>query len=441
MKTLDRYILTHQIGPFGFGLGVVIFILVLDFLYKNLDMLLGKGIPISVSLQLIVLSIGWMLVLAIPMAVLIAVLISFMRLASDNEIVAMRSAGLSLFRASRSVLIASTLLSLLLIPINNYVVPETNHRLANLLVAIHKKKPAIQLRDGIFMNDIKGYSILVDKVKGRKLEGITVSKLVAGKPAQTIRAKRGELYFADDGVTLVLKLRDGEIHDVDEKDPKRYLRVSFSEHVINIPDAGSKLEITDREYRGDREMSIEMMKSEISKQRSMIQKAEDQVESILYQSAEVLSFLRSFAEADTILHPSKRIGSQVEQSLEHLRSLSFQVQGSKRRISSLTVEIHKKIAISFACLVFALIGVPIAVLAKEGGTGGGIAISTGFFAIYYVFLTSGEKLADRGYVNPILSMWAANIILGISGIYIFHRVNHQLPFLPRWIKGSRRGKR
>ncbi len=440
MKTLDRYIFTQQIPPFGFGLAVVIFILILDFLYKNLDMLLGKGIPLAVSFQLIVLSIGWMVVLAIPMAVLIAVLTSFMRLASDSEIVAMRSAGLSLFRVARPVLIASTILSILLIPVNNYLVPETNHRLANLLIAIHKKKPAIQLRDGIFMNDIKGYSILVDKVKGRKLEGITISRLVAGKPAQTIRARKGEMYFADDGVTLVLKLKDGEIHDVDEKDPKRYLRASFSEHTINIPDAGSKLEITEREYRGDREMSMGMMKSEISNQRSAIENAQDQVRSILYQTAEILSNLRSFSETDSSSYITRKMGSHIEQSVERLRSLTFQVDASQRRIRALTVETHKKIAISFACLVFALIGVPIAVVAKEGGTGGGIAISTGFFAIYYVFLTSGEKLADRGYLNPVISMWAANIILGIAGVYIFHRVNNQLPFLPRVIKRSHGGK-
>lgn len=439
MKTLDRYILTQQIPPFGFGLAVVIFILILDFLYKNLDMLLGKGIPLSVSFQLILLSIGWMIVLAIPMAVLIAVLISFMRLASDREIVAMRSAGLNLLRIARPVLIASTLLSVLLIPINNHLVPETNHRLANLLAAIHKKKPAIQLRDGIFMNDIKGYSILVHKVKGRKLEGITISRFQPGKPAQTIRAKQGEMYFADDGVTLVLRLKNGEIHDVDEKDPKRYLRVVFSEHSINIPDAGSKLEITERRYRGDREMSIPMMKSEIVKQMQSIRSAESETESILYQSAEILSNLRSFCQSDSIGYHPPKMGPYIERSIETLGRIKFRVDSSERRIRALRVEVHKKIAISFACLVFTVIGIPIAVAAKEGGTSAGIAISTGFFAIYYVFLTTGEKLADRGYLHPVLSMWAANIILGIAGVYIFYRENNQLPLLPFSVRTSRGG--
>jgi lipopolysaccharide export system permease protein len=437
MKTLHKYVLTQQIPPFLFGIFIIIFILILDFLYKNLEMLIGKGIPISASAELLLLSLGWMIVMAVPMAVLIGTLISFMRLASDNEITAMQTSGLSLTSISKPVLIAAVLLSFAMIPVHNYVVPETNHRLANLLVSIHKKKPALQLRDGVFMNEIKGYSILVNKSMGREIEGVTISRLVEGKPAQTIRAERGELYFTDDGNTLVMKLYNGEIHDVDEKDPKRYLRLKFTEHTLNIPGVGRELVRIDREYRGDREMGIGALRAEIASYQEKVVAQTAQVESVVVKNALALPELRETASQGQ--GGKKGIVSALTSTSEKIKSLKNQVDSYKRRMRSLAVEAHKKTALSFACIVFVLIGIPIGVRTKEGGAGSGLVISILFFAVYYAFLSAGEKLADRGYVLPFLSMWAANIVLGAIGLYLFIRADRELPFIPRhlklWVKG------
>jgi lipopolysaccharide export system permease protein len=443
MKTLHRYILTQQIPPFLFGIFVIIFILILDFLYKNLEILIGKGIPFLVSAELLVLSLGWMIVMAVPMAVLIGTLISFMRLASDNEITAMRTSGLSLYAISRPLIIASFVLSFLMIPVHNYLVPETNHRLANLLVAIHKKKPAMQLRDGVFMNDVKGYSILVNKSTGSEIEGVTISRLIEGKPAQTIRADRGEIFFAPDGVTLVMKLYDGEIHDVDQKDPKRYLRLKFTEHTLNIPDAGSELVRTDRDYRGDREMSINDLLEEMDKYKGKIVDQGPQVASIVKEAAASLpAFCAAPASAGEAPEENRAgVVKSLNTATDKLKTLQVQIESYERRVRSLSVEAHKKIAISFACVVFVLIGIPIGIRTKEGGAGSGLVVSILFFAVYYAFLNSGEKLADRGYVFPSLAMWAANILLGAVGIYLFIRANKELPFFPQALKNAVRSLR
>jgi len=443
MKTLHRYILTQQIPPFLFGIFVIIFILILDFLYKNLEILIGKGIPFLVSAELLILSLGWMIVMAVPMAVLIGTLISFMRLASDNEITAMRTSGLSLFAISKPLIIASFVLSFLMIPVHNYLVPETNHRLANLLVAIHKKKPAMQLRDGVFMNDVKGYSILVNKSTGSELEGVTISRLIEGKPAQTIRADRGEIFFAPDGVTLVMKLYDGEIHDVDQKDPKRYLRLKFTEHTLNIPDAGSELVRTDRDYRGDREMSINDLLAEMDKYKGKIVDQGPQVAKIVKETAAKFpAFCAAPASAgETGADDKVEIVKSLNNATDKLKTLQIQIESYERRVRSLSVEAHKKVAISFACVVFVLIGIPIGIRTKEGGAGSGLVVSILFFAVYYAFLNSGEKLADRGFIFPSLSMWAANLLLGAVGIYLFIRANRELPFFPQAIKNAVRSLR
>jgi lipopolysaccharide export system permease protein len=439
MKTLHRYVLTQQIPPFLFGIFIIIFILILDFLYKNLEMLIGKGVPVGASAELLLLSLGWMIVMAVPMAVLIGTLIAFMRLASDNEIVAMHTSGLSLTAISSPILIAAVVISFIMIPVHNYIVPETNHRLANLLVSIHKKKPALQLRDGVFMNDIKGYSILVNKSMGNEIEGVTISRLIEGKPAQTIWAERGEIHFADDGNTLVMNLFNGEIHDVDEKDPKRYLRLKFTEHTLNIPGVGRELVRVDREYRGDREMSIGTLRSEIRDYRDKVAAQTAQVESLVVKNAMALPGLRDAAGANG---PDKKKGivASMTSTDEKIGTLRAQVDSYRRRMRSLDVEAHKKVALSFACFVFVLIGIPIGARTKDGSAGGGMVISILFFAIYYAFLSAGEKLADRGFILPSLSMWAANIVLGAVGLYLFIRADRELPFVPRRLKRWARGK-
>jgi lipopolysaccharide export system permease protein len=438
MKTLHRYVLSQQIAPFLFGIFIIIFVLVLDFLYKNLEMLIGKGVPLAVSAELLILSLGWMIVMAVPMAVLIGTLISFMRLASDNEIVAMRTSGISLFSIAKPLLIASVLLSFAMIPVHNYVVPETNHRLANLLVAIHRKKPALQIREGVFINDIKGFSILAEKVKGNELEGITISKLAEDKPAQTIRAERGEVHFAEDGNTLVLRLFNGQINDVDEKDPKRYLRLKFTEHTINIPDAGGKLVLLQREYRGEREMGLGALRKEIADLDRKIVGGRAQVRDIVVAAAGQVPDLRAAEISQGAAQGTGKITGLLTTTQDRIQAIMNQEMGYRRGIRSFSVEVHKKIAISFACAVFVLLGVPVGARSKEGGTGAGMVGSISVFAVYYAFLTAGEKLADRGFVPPFLSMWAANIVLGAIGLWLFIRANKELPFIPDRLRALRR---
>ena len=444
MRTLSRYILGQQIAPFLFGIFIIMFILILDFLYKNLEVLIGKGVPVLVSTELLLLSMGWMMVMAIPMAVLIATLISFMRLSSDNEIVAMKTGGMSLFAIARPVLAAGILLSFIMIPVHNFVVPETNHRLANLLVSIHRKKPALQLRDGVFMNDIRGYSILVNKSTGREIFGVTISKLEEGRPAQTIRAEHGEIFFSDDQNTLVMKLYNGEIHDVDEKDPKRYLRLSFNEHTMYIPEAGTQLIRLEREHRGEREMSITDLRAEVARVEEKIEAQGAQVTKLVRESsAELEDFYRdrtvvSESEERTTTRAATSIVSSTE---DKLRSVRNQIDSHRRRIRSLSVETHKKIALSFACIVFVILGVPLGVRSREASAGAGMMISILFFAVYYAFLKVGENLADRGLMPPMLSMWAANIVLGAVGIWLFLRANKEMPFIPLKFWHTRKGQR
>ena len=145
MRILERYVLREHLFPFLLGFSVVIFLLTLDFMFELVDLAVGKGVNVGVVLELFALSLGWMCALAFPCAVLIACLATFGRLSQDNEIAAMRSNGVNLARIIAAPLLAAAVLAVLLVLFNNYVLPETNHALYNLMVDVSRKRPTAQI--------------------------------------------------------------------------------------------------------------------------------------------------------------------------------------------------------------------------------------------------------------------------------------------------------
>lgn len=265
IRILPVYIVRQHIGPFLFGLVVITFVLVMDLIVDYLDLFLGRGVPFTTVLEVFFLSLGWMLALSIPMAVLVATLMAFGRLSQDHEIAAMRAGGLSFVQILTPVLLVSALLSGGLFAYNDRILPSANHRLANLLLDIHRKKPAIAIREGRFVN-VQGYSIHVRHLDERtsRMEDVRINRTREGTEVETIFAERGRMETSPDGNTLTLYLEDGEIHRVDETAPTRFNRLRFEKHQINLRGIGSELTRSDRKQKGDREMSIAEMRARIA---------------------------------------------------------------------------------------------------------------------------------------------------------------------------------
>ncbi len=258
-----RYLLRAHIGPFVFSLCTLMFLFLLQFVMKFIDQLIGKGLSAWVIIELIALSLAWMVVLAVPMAVLVATLMAFGELSSKNEITAMKASGMSIYRMIAPIGVAATIVAVALVWFNNYVLPEANHKAKTLMIDIRKTKPTLNLVPGLFSQDISGYSILVRKTFERSsdLEGITIYDYTNPNNSVVITAERGKISFSPDYRRIIMDLEDGEIHELDLLRMTSYRKLRFRNHRIVMNAEGFEFERSSEGAfsRGDRELSAQAM--------------------------------------------------------------------------------------------------------------------------------------------------------------------------------------
>jgi lipopolysaccharide export system permease protein len=433
VRILHTYILRQHLVPFLLGFGVVTFILEMDVLFDYLDLVVNRGVAPGIVAQLFALSLGYIIALSMPCAVLVAVLMTFGRLSQDNEITALRASGVNLLRVMAGPLAASVLLAAGLTLFNNHVLPESNHAFANLLIDIGRMRPTVKLQEGVFITDFPGYTLLVQSVNGRtnEMRGVTIYQMNPGGPPTTIIAERGFLSYSKSGRDAVLELKEGEIHEVppDEQGATRYRRLVFKTHIINIAGAGGMLERTVRDSRSDREMSARDLMAErdsVSRQYDMA--ALDrrmQLVSVGVQAGD-LGLLQPetqpfMARARATLARWMRQPDPLERLAEGRPDLRAEVElwrrerdGYRRRIAGLSVEVHKKYSLPAACVVFVLLGTPIGMRVRRAGPAVAF-VSVAFFLFYYLCLIGGEELANRLLLAPWLAMWLPNLVLGAWG--------------------------
>ncbi len=434
MRIFHTYILRLHLVPFLLGFAVVTFILVMDVLFDYLDLVLNRGVAVGVVLQLFILSLGYIIALSAPCAVLVAVLMTFGRLSQDNEITALRASGVNVASVLVGPLVAASLLAASLTYFNDRVLPESNHAFANLLIDIGRMRPTVKLQEGVFITDFPGYDMLVQSVNGRtnEMRGITIYQRNPGGHPTTILAKRGFLSYTRDGRTAVLELRDGEIHDIptEDGDTRKYRRLLFKTHVINIAGAGAILERSVRTQRSSREMSARALGSLrdslraqyrllLAGKRRHLQEVglpPDAVQALAPEAAPLPARLvalwgRLLGRGD----PLEAVQRQAPGLGTELAMWRVERTAMLRRLAELSVEIHKKFSLPIACVVFVLVGAPLGMRVRRAGPAVAF-LSIAFFIFYWMCLVGGEELARRSLFPPWLAMWLPNLVLGLLGI-------------------------
>jgi len=427
-----RYILKAHFAPFIISFFIVIFVFTFQFIYKYIDNLVGKGLSWWIITQLITLNLAWMVTLAGPMAVLIATLMAFGSLSSSNETTVMRASGLSPFKLLFPVLLFSGILCYGLILFNNKVLPEANHRTRVLMTDIQRTRPTFVIEAGRFSDDISGYNLLARKTyeNSNKLEGVFIIDNSNPVYSNTLTADSGQINFSKDYTKIILDLYNGEIHQIDKKNPNgSYRKIEFDKHIVSIDAQGFGFSNSDEGAftRGDRELSADSMRSIVNNINnsfnSDIQNSALQVQNLAIEYSRVnydTTKLDSAQKSINVLKIQSILNRYKGYKNKYLTQKQVQ-QANQKQADMYLVEIYKKYSIPFACVVFVLIGAPLGMITRKGGFGVAAGMSLGFFLLYWACLIGGEKLADRELLSPFLSMWVANIILGLAGVYLVFR--------------------
>ncbi|MBX2991849.1 MAG: LptF/LptG family permease [Bacteroidetes bacterium] len=448
-RHLSFYLLRAHIGPFLFSLCTLMFLFLLQFVMKFIDQLVGKGLSAWTIFELITLNLAWMLVLAVPMSVLVAVLMAFGDLSSRNEITAMKASGVSIYRMMAPVVVTAGILATLLVVFNNDVLPEANHRAKTLTMDIRRKRPTFSMVAGLFSQEIQGYSMLVKKTfeKSNDLEGITLYDYTNPNSNVVITAERGTISFSQDTRKLIMDLHRGEIHELNLANMVEYKRIRFENHRIVTDVQGFDFERTEEGtvMRGDRELSAHVMLGIVDSLQQSRQKLDSGLQHLVTQDMERLltglvpqkpappaegqitfgTFNMPAQLLQTTIRGTESAETRVRVTSSTVQNELLRIDMENRRIDQYKVEIHKKYSIPIACIVFVLVGVPLGIMSRRGGFGIAATLSFGFFLMYWAFLIGGEKLADRNLLSPFWGMWAANILLGIIGVYLTLRIGKE----------------
>jgi len=394
MNIFHRYVIREHIVPFFFAFSVIMFVLILKLMLELMPQVISAGVSFIVIVKLFVYNLAWMVALVVPMSVLVASVMAFGRMGASGEIIALKAAGISMYRIVSPVIFLAILLTIIMIWFNNKILPEANYRVSSLVSAVVHIKPipTLKNREGQFFSKIPNLTLRVEDIDSETEEifGVTLFRSDDRNSQTIITAQKGHFVPTSDRLTLILN--NGVIHKTDSEQPKQYIRTEFNRFKYVIKNLDFGFNMSRRSPRNDRTMTTPMMRKQIENFEDMITSWEKKLQRISEKNP------NPEASKNNILN---------------------QILMNKKRIAKYLIEINKKNSIPFASIVFVLIGASLGILVRRSGASIGIGMSIGFFTLYYMFLIGGESLGDRLIIAPWLAMWAPNIVLGTFGIWLF----------------------
>jgi lipopolysaccharide export system permease protein len=440
-RILSRYLLKLHAAPFLFATLLLTTLMLLNEVAKRFGDLVGKGLHWTVIAQVFVLSIPFILAMTLPMAVLVAVLYTFNRLASDNEISAMKASGVSMTRLLLPLCLAALVLAGGMVWLNNSLLPESNHQLQVLLTSISRKKPTFVLRERTINEVISGRLFLrvarIDRDRST-LGDVALFDARDRDHPRLIYADSGSMAYNPSQTDLYLTLYSGVTHEREPDKEDQHERLYFDQLIMRVSDVTNELELDDV-GRSDREMSVSRMQVEAEAGQAIADTAAEISAQYAIALVERLLGARSPPEllglaAEDTMAADREVKSPALQRAQRFESADdavrqFEVYHTQattgwERQNRFMVEINKKFSIPAACLVFVLIGAPFAVRHPRGGMGMVVAVSFAVFCAYYVAMIGVEELADRLILSPFWAMWAPNVLFAILGLVALWRAIH-----------------
>jgi len=456
MKRLHLYIIKSFIGPFFVTLVISIFVLLMQFLWVYLDELVGKGLDFGVIIEFIVYTMAMLMTNALPLAMLLASIMTFGDLGENNELLAMKAAGISLYRIMKPVIVLSILLSIGAFYFSNQVIPIAFKKLYTLMYSIRALKPEMVVKEGVFSNEIEGFSIKVGKKS--KSSDMLYDILIydhreqKGNIQVTV-ADSGTLKITKDKKYMMLNLFSGQTYsEIPPQDRRQKTYPSrndrFQKQTIYTPLHGMELERKDESVVRGKDKGLnnkqiliyqDSIGKEIEKQRiqyalglSYIQPLSTNIMQMTRNdttSQFALATPDHYAKIDSIVananHSIKLeiIEKALNGARGNLRSIQMAdeaLTNSVRALNRFGIEWHKKYTFALACIIFLFIGAPLGAIIRKGGLGMPLVVSVLLFIFYWIMSTTGEKFA-RESLTVWHGVWFTSLIFLPAGLFLTYK--------------------
>ncbi len=480
IKKLHWLFVKSFVGPFIGTFFISLFLLLMQTIWKYLEDLVGKGLELSVILEFIFYFAIHLIPMALPLAILLSSIMVFGNLAERYELVAIKSAGVSLLKAMRPMFVISILMSIGAFYTANNLIPKANLSWGALLYDVMQKKPAMNIVDNVFFKDIEGYAIRVGKKHedNQTIEDIIiyVDERKFNGNNNILIAKRGKMTVSEDKQFMTLYLEDGRryqelVNDPKYRDTKPHNTMEFDSYNLTIDLSELAFNRTDKERFSEdhRMMDVEQLGIRIDSLAEYISSRKDK----LYQYIEPYFFVAS----DTLQLSDSSVQDRVDELLARAESLkknekvqeisipeskikkartkampvteekplnevtverAIQNANNVKRISTnnvddsaaqrelrakYLVEWHRKYTLAISCILLFFIGAPLGAIIKKGGFGLPLVVSLLLFILYYVMGIFGEKLVKQGAIQPILGMWLGLIVFFPLAIFLTYKAS------------------
>ncbi len=415
----------------------------MQFLWKYIDDLVGKGLEWYVISELMFYASATLVPLALPLAILVSSIMTLGNLAENYELVAAKSAGISLQKILRPMLFTAVLTSILAFYFSNNLLPYTNLKMGSLLYDVRQQKPALYIREGVFYNGIDGYSLKIGKKEAdnQTLRNVMIYDHTAQKGNnKVIMAESGKMAMSDDEKFLIVTLFNGNSYEeqVDNKSTHKsshpLIRTSFSSYQIRFDLSTFKLNRTNEDlFKDNYQMlninqlsaSLDSFNLQMTKRRAEILQTIESYYMTFRDSAlvTVVDSSTNIAQLDTMnaANVYDNALGQARNVKSYLNSIKEEMDGREKMTSRFAIEWHRKYTLSIACFILFLIGAPLGAIIRKGGIGTPVVVSVIFFLIYHVTSIMGEKFAREGVIEPVVGMWLSSAILFPIGVFLLYK--------------------
>jgi len=454
VKRIDAYTFTNFLKLFAATFFICLFVFLMQFLWKYVDDMVGKGLGMSVLGEFFLYAALSLIPMALPMSIMLAALMSYGNMGEDLELLAMKSAGISLFRIMRSLIIVISFICIGAFFFSNDILPITQTKMYTLLFSMRYKSPELEIPVGEYYQGVSGYSIFVKSknYNTQLLNDLTIYDFSNGfNNTAVIRADSGRLAMSDNKKFLIFTLYQGESFEnlqqqsalsMGNKIPyrretftKKTLTIDFDANFTRYNESLLKNEHVSKNFK-ELKHTIDSLHREIntlntrmasmyrpeqflaaSKQKPFVQITSKKFPYEHYNTDSLFTSLKENEKKNAVaqaLGTIQRIKGELSLNL-------IPIQDKQVAIIRHAIEMHRKFALSFACLIFFFIGAPLGAIIRKGGLGMPVVVSVSMFIVYYIIDNIGFKLAKEGTWQVWQGIWLSSAVLLPIGIFLTYK--------------------